>query len=512
MRSDVRGVLVLALITAGCHVESGDVLVRGSSTLYLSPVGSDDNPGTQALPWQHFERALPALGPGFTLVLEDGLYDGTTTGYLRAFCSATTIKNGTPDAPITVRALNERKAHLKGDGSGAPIELSACSNWILSGLYAEGTDFTGEMGDEPGSVVVLTNACNHVLLTRMVAAHPNRTVSASAYVVAHAAPGVVIEESEALDFHTYGFHAYDSMQPIFRRDYAHSRDTMDLPGVRPSLSPTNGDGGFLLTKSLGGIVENCVAEHVYDGFTIAASSFDAGGKVQPHDDQLLGDVANDVTHAGFVLESRCNNVKAPCNQGDQIVSNAVVKDDVSRGGALGVSVEGGVTLAIESTSIFDATDTGVAFALSMENLGLASSATARGTLVTAPGAAFGFHATGQVSWAFSRCNAYGPGMTFAPRDGHVMNGTETDPQLGACLVSVPAGSPFAPVPGGPAIGATLAFRYENGVLTATKLWDQATGAFPCGATIVGESDDPTISCAGVSTRLHVGADAGCAIP
>ena len=44
-----------------------------------------------------------------------------------------------------MRALNERRAHLKGDGSGAPIELSACSNWVLSGLYAEGIDFTAPM-------------------------------------------------------------------------------------------------------------------------------------------------------------------------------------------------------------------------------------------------------------------------------------------------------------------------------------------------------------------------------
>jgi len=505
----------LALALPACDVRTGDLLTRAATTFYLSPAGSDDNVGTtEAAPWRHFSRALPALGPGFTLVLENGTYDGSTTGYLQVSCGTNAV-NGTPEAPITVRAENERQALLAGDGvSGAPIELAGCANWVVAGLHATGADVSGPqgaMGDEPGSVVVLTHACTNVLLSRVVADHPNQYQQASVYVVAHAATGVVIEESEALDFHTYGFHAYDSMHPIFRRDYAHSRDAADLPGGAVTASPTNGDGGFLLTKSTSAVIENCIAEHVADGFTIAANHGPVGGQVQPQFDKLLGDVANDVTHAGFVLDSHCANTK-PCNEGDQIVSNATLSNDVSRGGALGVSVGGGVHLGVDTTSIFDATDTGVSFGLDAENAGLAASASARTSLVTAPGAAFGFRATSQMTWTFSRCNAFGPAMTFAPRDGHVMNGTEVDPQLGACLVSVPAGTPFAATaPGSPGAGATIAYRYEDGALTTAKLWDQTTGAFPCGATIAGENDDPATSCIGVSARLNVGA-MGCAIP
>jgi hypothetical protein len=510
--------LALALLAASagglaaCGAETGDLLTREATTFYLSPTGSDDNAGTtEAAPWRHFVHALPMLAPGGTLVLEDGTYDGTTTGYLQVSCGTNGV-NGTPDAPITVRAQNERQALLAGDGvSGAPIELSGCANWVVAGLHATGADVSGPqgaMGDEPGSVVVLTHACTNVLLSRVVADHPNQYQQASVYVVAHAATGVVIEESEALDFHTYGFHAYDSMHPIFRRDYAHSRDEADLPGGAVTASPTNGDGGFLLTKSLGGVIEDCIAEHVADGFTLAANHGPVGGQVQPQNDMLVGDVANDVTHAGFVLASHCANTK-PCNEGDQIVSNAVLSNDVARGGALGVSITGGVKLTIESSSMFDATDTGVSFGLDAENMGLASSATARATLVTAAGAAFGFHAT-----SFSRDNAYGPAMTFAPRDGHVMDGTEIDPQLGACLVSVPAGSPFAATaPGASGAGATIAYESVDGKLTTTKLWDQTTGQFPCGAPIAGV-DDATradVSCVGVAARLHVGT-MGCAIP
>jgi hypothetical protein len=533
----LAGACAVGALVAGCHVESGELFARRSTgggaagaagaagegglaggdagvvprDAFLSPDGDDNNPGTEALPWLTFRHALPLLVPGSSLTLKDGIYDGASTGYLQVSCGSNAV-NGTPDRPITIRAQNERQAFLRGNGTGTPIELAACTNWVLDGLRAEGVDVQGETGDEAGSVVVITHACSNVLLHRLVAAHPNRYFQSSVYVIAHAAPNVVVEESEALDFHSYGFHAYDSMQPVFRRDYVHSRDTPDLPGGYISASVTNGDGGFLLTKSKGAIVENCIAEHVADGFTIQGSRGPAGGQVQPEHDQLVGDVANDVTRAGFLLMSHCANTK-PCDQGDQIVSTSLLSNDVARGGPVGVLVEGGVNLTIQSTSIFDTTDTGVSLALAAENMGLASSAAARSTLVTAPGAPFGFHSTGQVNWSFSRCNAYGPATTFAPRDGHVMNGTEVDPQLGACLVSVPATSPLAvPVSGSPAMGATLAFRYDGGVLTATKLWDQTTGAFPCGATVAGESDDPAVSCVGVAARLHVGGDSGCAIP
>jgi hypothetical protein len=481
------------------------------SVLFLSPEGDDANPGTEAAPWKTFGHALPLLGPGVTLVLKDGTYSGPTTGYLQAFCG-TNAPNGTADRPVTVRAQNERRAFLKGEGAGAPIELSGCSNWVLEGLRGEGADVPNEMGDEPGSVVVLTHTTN-VVLRRMLAAHPNRYLTASAYVIGHAAANILVEECEAVDFHYYGFHAYDVQHMTFRRNYAHSRDVPDVMGGTPTANVTMGDGGFLLTKSSNAIIENCIAEHVADGFTIAGSRVVMGGKVQPQRDQILGSIAADVTHAGFVLESRCNSTK-PCNQGDQIVSDPLLSNNVVRRAAVGVYSEGGVRVQIENASIFDVSDTGIVFGLDAENMGLASSAFARASVVTTTASTYGFRAMGQVDWSFSRCNAFGPTMTFAPRDAHVVNSTEIDPQMGGCYVIVPDASPLKNAgAAGAGIGANITFRIEDGQVTPTKLWDQTTGAFPCGATVAGVNDASRtdVSCIGVATRLHVGA-AGCAIP
>ena len=492
---------------------AGDGGTVGGMTDSSAPEGSDGNPGTtQAAPWRTFAHALPVLQPGSTLVLLDGTYTSGTSGLLQVFCGTNAV-NGTPNEPITVRAQNERRAFISGDGSGPPVELSACANWVVEGVHAEGTDVPNEMGDEPGSVVVLTR-CTNVLVRRVLAAHPNRYLTASAFVVAHGAPNVVIEESEALDFHYYGFHAYDSQYATFRRDYAHSRDTADVAGGQATGAPTRGDGGFLLTKSSNGIIENCIAEDVADGFTIRGSRVVQGGRVQPQRDLLVGDIASGISHAGFVLDSQCANSK-PCTQGDQIVSDAMVSNVVSRGGTVGVSLQGGVNNTVANASIFDAADTGVSFSLDAENVGLQSSAFARACSVSAPGATFGFRSVGQFNWAFTACNSFGPAQPFVPKDGHVTGATEVDPQLGGCLVFVPEGSPLRtlPAPGGTGVGANIVFQTVGGHLTATKLWDQTNGQFPCGAVVPGLNDESLadVSCMGVSARLHVGA-MGCAIP
>jgi hypothetical protein len=491
----------------------GGAPVTDMTTYYIGPDGSDGNPGTSpTAPFRTFPHALSLLLPGSTLVLLDGTYTPATTGLLQVFCSGpnANASSGTTAAPITVRAMNERQAFILGDGRGlAPILLSACANWVVEGLHAEENDVPGQTGIEAGSVVVVVQSTN-IVLRRLLAAHPNRYLWASVYVIAHDVVNVLAEECEALAFHYYGFHAYDVQHMTFRRSYAHSRDTPDIPGGQVTNPTTRGDGGFLLEKSSNAIAENCVAEDVADGFIILGHSAD-GGKVQPQRDWLLGDMALGITHAGYVLQSLCDPTMKPCNQGDEIVSSSRLSNVVSSGGRLGLSFQGGVDNTVTNASVFDASDTGVSFSLDPDNAAAAllSNASARATLVTCPLAAIGFHSTGQNYWTFTQVNSFGPAMSFVPRDSHLMMGTSVDPQLGGCLVVVPDASPFKAA----GLGANIVFQTVGGQPTTTKLWDQTTGQFPCGAVVPGLNDAALsdLSCIGVGTRLHVGA-MGCPIP
>ena len=109
--------------------------------------------------------------------------------------------------------------------------------------------------------------------------------------------------------------------------------------------------------------------------------------------------------------------------------------------------------------------------------------------------------------AFANSPNYGSGTEVKT------NSFTTDPKMydsstgQGCIVYVPTGSPIKSLN----IGANIVYRSENGLPTSTKLWDQTTGAFPCGAVVAGLNDDQSNSCIGVHERLNVGVN-GCPIP
>src|SRR5919106_1527073 len=93
-----RLIFTLGIILCGVSLVSpsmGDESL--AATYYLSPTGSDANAGTSvAAPWKTFRFALPKLQPLDTLLLLDGVYDGSNSG----FPDITNI-HGSPGFPIT---------------------------------------------------------------------------------------------------------------------------------------------------------------------------------------------------------------------------------------------------------------------------------------------------------------------------------------------------------------------------------------------------------------------------
>jgi hypothetical protein len=107
------------------------------------------------------------------------------------------------------------------------------------------------------------------------------------------------------------------------------------------------------------------------------------------------------------------------------------------------------------------------------------------------------------------------------RDGTDLRDAETtppnppgsvDPQLGACRVFIPDASPMKRKgKGGADVGANVLYRYQDGVLTTTQLWDPATGEFPHGPVIPGVNDVAGQNVFDVQRRLNVNAN-GCQLP
>ena len=86
-------------------------------TYYVATNGNDAAPGTAALPWRTFARAWQVMRPGDTLLIADGVY----TEPLHVGVE------GVAGAPITIKAVNDGKVTIDGQGQTIPIKLG--DNW-----------------------------------------------------------------------------------------------------------------------------------------------------------------------------------------------------------------------------------------------------------------------------------------------------------------------------------------------------------------------------------------------
>jgi hypothetical protein len=96
----------------------------GGRSYYLATTGIDTNTGGQTTPWRTFNRAWPALQPGDTLLLMDGTYTEPISP---------NVRNGQAGKPITVKAMNDGKAIIDGQGSTRPMVINA-SWFVFEGL------------------------------------------------------------------------------------------------------------------------------------------------------------------------------------------------------------------------------------------------------------------------------------------------------------------------------------------------------------------------------------------
>jgi hypothetical protein len=492
-------------------VEAGPSLDGATAaTFFISPAGSDNGPGTRAQPWRTFRLAIPRLFPGATLVLLDGTYETATSGYPDVRCGMNAA-SGTVDHPIALHADHERAALLKGDASGPLFFMQGCSYWTVEGLHGESGDFpNAPAGAAGGSLFFIDTNNAHVVLRRLLGAHPNRYRDSVGLYIGDGSSNVLVEECELYDFHFHGFEASHSTGVVFRRNYVNSRETADIPGGFVTLDPARGDHGLHLWETQFAIAENNVFESVRNGSAVKGGETTVGSSTG---NRLLGNVAINPALSGFLLDSHPCAAPMACPERSRVVVGTELTDDVTVGGGTGIRSNGTINTVVNQFSAI-----GSASGVIMEKLAYNAGVAATSSTVNSLAVGFtavGFSSNGETTWGFDHCTAMtaNGGLPFSPAGSpHVTSTVALDPALGGCLVYLPAASPLRGAGAGARdVGAEVVNRYEDGLLTTTRLWDAVTGAFPCGATVAGLNDDPTQSCIGVHQRLHVGAG-GCPVP
>lgn len=475
--------------------------------VYIGPSGDDTAPGTRDAPWGTFAFAVSQLQPGMSLVVLDGTYVPETHGMLDVSCTDRTATTGTMDAPIFVRAENERRAELRTGGRAVGIGIDGCAHWRVRGLHVSGEDAPGSNA----SIHVYIRDASEIELRRLLVNTDNRYRGAP-LMYTPGADGLLLEECELYDFSGVAIYGPGAARLVIRRSYFHGRSRADLPECvadgtpdEPECTSFSGgsDDGVVLGD--GALVENAVFEEA--GIAITAS-----GK---EDVVVVGVAAIGGVHAmvfghdadgGFATRIRVEDVVGVGVEHRVVylrsVEEATVRNvtGVECAGAVLSDLDGGQPCAetgchLDGANLLSLGGTGTGLSMADGNGG-----TVR----------------------FS--NAHGNATDYSPSDDPIDDEAGywqqclnvPDPRIGTgadqCLAWVPADSPMSGAGlDGADIGGNLLYRWVDGELGTEPLWDPETGAFPCGVAVAGVNDDPAISCIGVAARLHV-ATAGCPLP
>jgi hypothetical protein len=85
----------------------------GGGVFYVSPAGSDGNPGTLAQPWRTLTKAIGALLPGQTAYVRAGVYQEQLSGSCgTAYNKLYWTRSGTANEPITIAGYPGEEKHV----------------------------------------------------------------------------------------------------------------------------------------------------------------------------------------------------------------------------------------------------------------------------------------------------------------------------------------------------------------------------------------------------------------
>jgi hypothetical protein len=445
-------------------------------------------------PGDNMTASINQLIPGDTLTLTNGTY-----APILIDCNGAP-NNGTSTQPITIRAQNERQAHLQSDGSQGALVIYGCSYWVFQGLYATSADYAGG-GSSWQSVVEVTGG-SHLTFRRLLLAYTNRNQNVHLLSLTDVDYSL-LEENEGYFAHRHGIMlfsgspGYSPTGNTLRRNYFHSRD---YPG--DSADPFRGDTGFSCYPCNTTIVENNIFEDWNTGMDLQAKTSAIGN-------QYYGNITlNNPKGVVFNVRIDYGNSLDSMPQNTQLTNHLSIGDY-----EIGGYFRGNKNTHCDNCTFIDGTGTGFAADVESGYTG-DGAATIYGKNILIMNKTIGFEISGQSDWSFDHIIIFGNGTPASPAltDSHYTNILTSDPNLGTCKVFIPTGSPAKGAgQNGADIGANILYRYQDGVLTSQPLWDPTTSQFPCGAIVAGVNDSAGDSCFDVRVRLNVNAN-GCTLP
>jgi hypothetical protein len=282
----LTGILLLVTVMAPYHARAGagDSSTARPRTYYVGPEGNDRNDGLSVRsPKSTFAtllRSPPVLQPGDAIVLMDGNYTSSTTGLLQVRCayrgsSGPNARDGLPDKPITIRAMNPRRAVLRSDGTTAGVGLVGCEFYVLRDLVvlsdttaSKAFDYTGGIALIDGPTVAggpIQKPPRHILVEGCLSAFANRYQNVALFAVENGAD-VTFKNVEGYGYHRHGIALWRSERISVDGAYLNGRAWANVPaGYRcTGCNPTGPDEAIAVYQSSFSAIENVVTDDPAD--------------------------------------------------------------------------------------------------------------------------------------------------------------------------------------------------------------------------------------------------------
>jgi hypothetical protein len=229
---------------------------------YVSPGGSDANPGTETEPWKTMAKAAATLQAGQTAIFEDGTYVETATTRF--------VNGGAAGAPITVKARNRFGAKLYYQGLADQSKLKVSGRPYVT---IQGFDITQDRRGTTWAdkLVECWAGADHctVVGNRIHGAMQTFKTWNSAHVVLR---GNILYDTEI------GAGAFNAQSPSFRRNHIRGF-TMDGIQTKGGTRDARVVGNYVHTAATGGTVSGITLGGSSCGSTDTASCgvYDSSG-------------------------------------------------------------------------------------------------------------------------------------------------------------------------------------------------------------------------------------------
>jgi hypothetical protein len=519
--------LVLLALSGACSLLFESVTLSGAEQdagdgdgaaavgdFYISPTGDDNLDGTTPdTAFATWPRALGALTPDSTLVVMDGEYNESNSGYPVIDCGGGTTcggdrcADGAEGSEIRIVAEHDRQAWLQTTGSWIEpaMTIRDCRFWSIHGLRLSGQDDESALIDD-GKHIVLVDTGEDISLSDLLVHGSNRYQYGDLLHVRDSTR-VLLERFEGYEFHLTAVEIEDSLNVEVRTSLLYGAGHPDLPGGAASDldCDTRGERGLRFYGCEDSTADNVVVEEVCDGIAITPNYDDAQSRAVV----VSGSMVRDARDGAFFVNSTCDagcpgsGCVEDCDptniNRDSRIHNSVAYDSQD-----GLRLHGMQAGVVENFSAIN-NDVGIDFQLGHDNNDTATpSAEVDHSLVL--GGAVGLEIAADFPIDLSFVNLYGQTTTGIREMGSMVtraNMGNADPMLGSCVAYQPAGSPLRML----GVGAHIVDRTTGGgAVVEGPLW-RAGGLFPCGADIDGYDQ----ACTTLHERFFVGA-AACPLP